>query len=65
MKIQNKKQPVCDREGHSGQNRIAIIWPEPEPNRHPTKLALGHSVSLKFAILILKLYNEYFRKPQK
>ena len=31
---------VRDRKGNSGRNRnqIAIIRPEPEPNRHPTKL---------------------------
>ena len=33
--------PVCDRKGNSGwnRNRIAIIWPKPEPDQNPTKLA--------------------------
>ena len=30
---------VCDRKGNSDRNRIVIIWPEREPDRHPTKLA--------------------------
>ena len=34
---------VCDRKGNSGlnrnRNRIATIWPEPEPDRHLPKLA--------------------------
>ena len=34
-----KLRSVCDRKENSGRNRIAIIWPEPEPDRHPTKLA--------------------------
>ena len=33
--------PVCGRKENSArnQNRIAIIWPEPEPDQHPIKLA--------------------------
>ena len=32
---------VCDRIGNSGRNRnrIAMIWPEPEPDCHPKKVA--------------------------
>ena len=39
----SESHPVCDRIGNSGRNRnrnrIAMIWPELEPDCHPKKVA--------------------------
>ena len=36
----SESRPVCDRIGNSGRNRnrIAMIWPELEPDCHPKKV---------------------------
>ena len=33
------QESVYDQKENSGRNRIAIIWPEPEPDRPPTDMA--------------------------
>ena len=55
---------VCNRNGNSGRDRIAIIWPEPEPNQHPTKQFSYYN----FIMNILVIYRDTDRilcKPQK
>ena len=51
---------MCDRKGNSGrnQNRIAIIWPEPD--RHLIKLAgflIGFDISSSMVLSAAIKYN--------
>ena len=60
---------VCDRKRNSGRNwnRIAIIWLEPEPDQHPTKLAVfltGFYISTSVVLSNTVIWNFYCKIVQ-